>query len=142
MATTDEVPLVNGINYAWANITCIIAGVIIVGITKISYKNKQTKKNNYGKGTRVISRAYGNVEPDASIEIYTDELKRIIAAAPLRNILKIPPFNIIVQFSGDGVAVDRDVLVACEFLEDPLSTSQGDTEIKVTLPLILADIER
>lgn len=142
MASTDEVPLVNGINYAWANITVIIAGVVIIGITKISYKNKQTKKNNYGKGTRVISRAYGNVEPDASIEIYTDEWKRIIAAAPGRDALKIPPFNIIVQFSGDGVAVDRDVLIGCEFMEDPLTANQGDTELKVTLPLILADIQR
>ena len=60
-------------------------GVPVVGITKIEYKRKQKKDNNYGAGYQPVSRAYGNYEYEGSIEIYTDELKRIIAAAPYRD---------------------------------------------------------
>lgn len=126
--------------YGWANVSFILFGVPVVGITKIDYKNKQKKENIYGAGTKVIGRGYGNEEPEGSIEIYTDVWKQIIANSPDRNPLKIPPFDIPVLFSGNGLQTQKDVLRGVEFLEDPLSTSQGDTSIKVTIPLIIADI--
>lgn len=135
-------PLINGINYSWANITLSIGGVPVVGITKIEYKRKQKKENNYGAGAQPVSRGYGNYEYEGSIEIYTDEWKRIIAAAPNRDPLLIPPFDIPVTFSGTGITPVKDVLRAVEFMEDPLSVSQGDTKILVTIPLIIGSIER
>ena len=132
----------NGINYSWGNITLTLFGVPVTGITKIEYKRKQKKDNNYGAGYQPVSRAYGNYEYEGSIEIYTDELKRIIAAAPGRDILSIPPFDIQVTFGGTGVLVDKDVLKSCEFTEEGLSASQGDTKLLVTLPLIIGGIER
>jgi hypothetical protein len=135
-------PLINGINYSWANITLVLFGVPVVGITKIEYKRKQKKENNYGFGTEPVSRGYGNKEYEGSIEIYTDELKRIIAASPNRDPLNIPPFDIQVTFGGTGVTGDKDVLRSCEFTEEGLSASQGDTKLMVTLPLIIAQIDR
>lgn len=132
----------NGINYSWGNVTMTLFGVPVVGITKIEYKRKQKKDNNYGAGYQPVSRAYGNYEYEGSIEIYTDELKRIIAAAPGRDILSIPPFDIQVTYGGTGVVVDKDVLKSCEFTEEGLSAAQGDTKLLVTLPLIIGGIER
>lgn len=138
----NDVPLINGINYDWGSISFILFGVPVIGITKITYKIKQNKKNNYGKGYKTISRGYGNIEPEASIDIYTDELKRIIAASPGRSLLSIPPFDVLVTFGGPGLEATKDVLRSVEFLEDGLAATQDDTKLIVTMPLIVADIER
>lgn len=137
-----KTPLINGINYSWANIQFVLFGVIVTGITKITYKRKQKKENNYGFGTEPVSRGYGNKEYEGEIEIYTDELKRIIASAPNRDIHDIPPFDIQVLFSGSGVATDKDVLQQCEFTEEGLEAAQGDTKLLVTLPLVIGGITR
>src|SRR5438270_10321921 len=93
-------PLINGRNYSWANITVVLFGVPVVGIVKIDYKRKQKKTNNYGAGSQPVSRGYGNVEYDGSIDLYLDEWKRIIASAPNRDPLQIPPFDIQVVYGG------------------------------------------
>jgi len=133
--------LINGINYSWANITPIILGVPLNGITKISYKAKQEKTNNYGAGGKPVSRGYGREEFESSIEVFTDDWKRFIAASPEKNPLKIPPFDIPVVFAGDGVLPTTDYLRMAEFLEDPLEANEGDTKLLVTIPLIIAAIE-
>lgn len=137
-------PLINGISYGWGNIQLILFGVPVVGVTKIEYKSKQTKENLYGAGYKPVSRGYGKYEYEGSIELYTEEWKRIIAASPSRDPLSIAPFDVIVTFGGltGNVAFSKDWLKSVEFLENPLSTSEGDTSIKVTIPLIIGDIIR
>lgn len=136
-------PLINGINYNWANIKLVLFGVPVVGITKISFKSKQKKENNYGLGNKPISRSYGNYEYEGSIELYTDEWKRIIAASPNRDPLVIAPFDIPVLYGTNAINPEnKDVLKSVEFLENPFDASQGDTKLMVSIPLIIADIER
>lgn len=135
-------PLINGVSYGWGNIQLVLFGVPVVGITKIDYKAKQTKENLYGAGYKPVSRGYGKYEYEGSIEIYTEEWKRIIAAAPGRDPLSIAPFDIEVVFAGNRVTPEKDSLKMCEFLENPLSSSEGDTSIKVSIPLIIGDIVR
>jgi hypothetical protein len=134
--------LVNGVNYSWGNITVVLFGVPLSGILGIGYKAKQAKTNNYGQGNEPVSRGYGMKEYEGSIEIYTDTLKAIIAQAPGRDITKIPPFNIPVTFGGEGVGTTKDVLLACEFMEDPFAGKSGDTKLTVTIPLIIGGISR
>lgn len=135
-------PLINGINYSWANISIVLFGTPVVGVTAISYKRKQTKDNNYGAGTEPVSRGYGNREYEGSIELYLDTWKGIIAASPERDPTKIAPFDIPVVYGGTGVLTTKDVLRAVEFLEDPLDAKSGDTKLLVTIPLIIAGITR
>jgi hypothetical protein len=134
--------LANGVNYSWANITATIAGVPVLGITKIEYKAMQEKTNNYGAGSQPISRGYGRVEYEGSIELFTDELKRIIAAAPNRDLLQVPFFDINLVLGGTGVLASTEVLRATEFLENPFTATEGDTVFKVTVPIIFAAVER
>jgi hypothetical protein len=136
------IPLINGINYSWANITLTLFGVPVVGITKIEYKRKQKKENNYGAGSQPTSRGYGNYEYEGSIELYVDEWKRIIASSPGRDPLAIAPFPITVVFSGAGITAEKDVLQSVEFMEDPLTANQGDTKLMVTIPLIIGAIDK
>ena len=135
-------PLVNGVAYGWANVSLVLFGVPIVGITKISYKRKQKKENNMGAGPYPVSRGYGNYEFEGSIELYQDELKRIIAASPDRDPLQIGMFDIQVTFGGSKVTAEKDVLRSCEFTEEGMEAAQGDTKLMISLPLIIGMIER
>ena len=62
-------PLINGESYAWAQIVCTVLNVPIVGITEISYKEMQEKKDNYGQGKYPVSRGYGKIETEGSITL-------------------------------------------------------------------------
>lgn len=137
--------LVNGVNYSWSNVKMILFGIPVVGITKISYSRKQTRENGYGLGSEPVHRGYGRIEYSAEIEIYREELMRIAKGAPNNDILNISPFTITVLFGsipGQGglVVPQKDILHNCEFLEDNFSSSEGDTKILVTVPLIIAGI--
>ena len=134
-------PLINGVNYSWANVKLVLFGVPVVGITHIEYKRKQKKENNYGMGTEPVSRGYGNKEYEGKITLYREEWNAIIAAAPSNDPLDIPWFDIQVTFAGSRVQPALDILRACEFSEDPFTVAQGDTKIMVEIPLIIGLIE-
>lgn len=129
--------LVNGINYSWGNISVVLMGVPLVGITKISFNEKQAKENIYGVGTQPISRGHGNSEYEASITLLYDEVVRIKAAAPNNRILDIGPFEITVLWGGNRVAPIKTILQMAEFMEDPFEASQGDTKHEITIPLVI-----
>lgn len=135
-------PLINGINYSWANISFILFGVPLIGITSINYKRKMEKKNNWGAGQQPVSRGYGNYDYEGDIEVYLDLWKNIISQAPNRDPLQIQPFDIPVTYSGTGISTAKDVLRGVEFMEDPLESKSGDTRILVKIPLIIAAIDR
>jgi hypothetical protein len=138
----QQTAIINGIAYSWASISAIILGNAILGFTKIKYGQKQKKENNYGAGSIPISRGYGNYEPEASIEIYQDEWRQIIAAAPNRDPLQIGIFNIQVLFGQiNQLSVGQDNLLACEFTNDEMAANQGDTKLLVTIPLIIGQVQ-
>jgi len=135
-------PLINGINYDWNSIVLSLFSVPVTGIVAIDYVKKQAKTNNYGAGKKAVSRGYGREECSGSIELYIDVWKQIIAAAPNRNPLEIPMFNIPVVYGTSAATLTKDMLYACEFMEDPFSGKEGDTKLTVKIPLIIGGISR
>ena len=135
------IPLINGIANSWNNITCIISGVPIIGITNIEWNYKQAKDLNYGAGAYPVSRGYGKKEYSGSIEIYYETLKAIEQIAPLKDITNIPSFDIVVTFAGGGIIPNVVVLKSCEFMEMPFAVSQGDTKISIKIPLSVAYVK-
>lgn len=133
--------LINGTAYSASNVTVVMFGVAQSGITRINYNKQQTKTNNYGLGTRPVSRGYGQVTYSGEIEIFRESYQAMIDAAPNKNPLEIPPFTVSIQYSGDGVNYKEDRFIATEFLEDNQSVNAGDTSIKITIPLIIGDIQ-
>jgi hypothetical protein len=134
-------PLINGINYSWANVKLNLFGVPVIGITEIEYSRKMKKENNYGFGQDAISRGYGNIENEGTISIYWEEWRKIIAAAPSFDPMYIKPFDIQVLFGQSGLNFAQDTLRSCEFAEDPFSVKQGDTKFIIRLPIIIGLIE-
>jgi hypothetical protein len=132
--------LINGVNYSWADVKLVLFGVPVIGITHIEYGVKQEKKNNYGMGTKVVSRGYGNEEPTAKITVYKDFWMSVIMQAPGYNPNYIPPFDIQVVYGSSRVAAHLDILASAEFTDDALKVAQGDTKILIEIPLIIADV--
>lgn len=135
-------PLINGVSYSWGTIKFAPFGVPVVGILSISFTIKQKKENNYGAGTDPVSRGYGNYEYEGSIELYAEEWKNIIAASPNRDPLQIPWFDIPIIYGNSAATTTQDTLRAVEFLENPFDGKQGDTSLKVKIPLIIGRIDR
>jgi hypothetical protein len=133
--------LINGINYSWQNATIVLFGIPLIGITKIMLKEKQQKDNNYGLGSRAVSRGYGRIESECSISVYWDEIARIIDASPGKNILNIAPFDIPMVLASTRVQPRKVTVRMAEFLELPFDVSEGDTKIVVDLPMVIGGID-
>lgn len=135
------VALINGVNYSWGNASLILFNVPLIGITKITLNSKQQKDNNYGAGVDPVSRGYGRKEYEGSISVYWDELKKIIDAAPNRDILDIGMFDIPMVLASTRVPFTKIVARACEFTASPFSVAEGDTKIIVDIPLVVGRID-
>ena len=139
----QPIALINGVNYSWLNQVINLFGVPLIGVTKIELMSEQMKENHYGYGNEAVSRGYGNKTHTGSLSVYWDEVSKIINAAPGRDILDIPPFDIPLTLSPLGASrVQPFKIVAkmAEFTKHGLSSSQGDTKIIVDLPLIVGRI--
>lgn len=132
--------LINGESYAWSHIDFPLFGQVVEGVSEISYSKKQEKTNNYGRGTKPVSRGRGKQECEGSITIEMKEAEWIKVKAA-GGLLGIKPFHIPVVFSGDGITMTTHVLQFCEFTEVSIEAKSGDTTINVTLPLIIGDIK-
>lgn len=132
--------LINGESYAWSHIDFPLFGQVVEGITEISYKKKQEKTNNYGRGNRPVSRGRGKIESEASITVEMKEAEWLKIKSR-GSLLNVKPFHIPVVFSGDGIIMTTHILQFCEFTEIGIETKSGDTTIYVKLPLIVADIK-
>jgi hypothetical protein len=134
------VPLINGIAHSWSTVNVVIFGTQLRGITAVEYNKKQNIVDNFGAGQYPVSRGYGNVECDGAIEMYVDELNKLMSISPNRNPLELPFFDIVIVYAGIGIAPTRVTLKACNFMELPVAVAQGDTNIKVKIPLKIADV--
>lgn len=134
--------LINGISISWSQITLSMLGAPITGVRAISWSSKQEKTNNYGAGSKPVSRGYGRVEYEGSITFLAEEFKNLIASAPDNDVLKYPFFDVQILFVDptNGLLM-KCVWKASEFLENNFDASEGDTMIEIEVPFIMADIQ-
>ena len=134
--------LINGIAVSWSQISITLLGAPLTGVRGISWSAKQEKTNNYGAGSKPVSRGYGRIEYEGSITFLAEEYKNLIASAPDNDVLKYPFFDVQVLFidPASGLLM-KCVWKAAEFLENNFDSSEGDTMIEIEIPFIMADIQ-
>lgn len=137
-----QIPLINGVEPSWANLTVNIAGFPEIGITAINYDDEQAIENIYGAGQQPIARGYGNITPKASVTLLRSAVEAIRSASPTGRLQDIAPFDIIVCF----VPINGTLLVThrirnCQFMKDGLDIKQGDTKNETQFDLIPSHIE-
>lgn len=132
-------PLINGRAYDFAQIEVNILGVPVAGVTAISYSEEQEKVNNFGAGSRPVSRGHGAINASGSITISMNDVEAIRDAAPFGSLLQIPSFDISITFLNAQKVVTH-VLKNCEFLNDGVESSQGDTDLVRSFDLVISHI--
>ena len=138
----NGIPYINGLLYDWAQISVGIAGVVVTGVTAIEYKEEQEKINVYGSGRYPIGSGSGRITPSASITLLEDEIARLRDAAPNGRLQDIAPFDITVTFLSPNTAkIQTHVLKNCQFTDNGVSASEGDTSLSQQLTLILSSIK-
>jgi hypothetical protein len=141
----QDIPFINGVQHSWASMRANILGRTVTGISKIDYSDDKEIVNLYGAGSEVTHRGEGNYMAKASVELAGFEVNAIQKAAATNGfsrIQDIPEFDIVVTYLPIGqTRVVTDVIRNCRFKTNARSLSQGDTEIKVPLELVVSDIE-
>lgn len=131
--------LVNGQAYDYVSIEVLIDGVPLPSVKSITYETNQEKTNNYGTNAKPVSRGRGAKEFTASMEISMNDVEALRGAAPNGQLVDIPPFDIIVAFGNvQNPVVHR--LKMCEFVNDGVDGSQGDTDLSRTFDITPGDI--
>lgn len=137
----DRTPLVNGVAYAWVDITVSLFGVPVAGITAVTYEETSDIVNNYGAGRFAVSQSNGKVEPTASITIDRAEYNALIAAAPGNRLYNIPNFDIVVAYAPDGSAPVADIIKGCKIKKMVGGGAEGDSNIVAELEIVPSHIE-
>lgn len=137
----EILPLINGKSYEYADITCIILGIPIIGITAIEYSEEAKTENIWATGRFPVSRGVGTIEPTAKITMLMEEVMNIVSAAPTGRIYNIPEFDIIVSYTDLSLIPVVHKIRNCRFKNNKIASATGDTSIPVELDLVISHIE-
>lgn len=135
------VPLINGVAYAHADIVLNIFGTPIIGVTAISYSDKQEITPNFSTGTKATSVGFGTVNPVATITLTLEAAQAIANAAPDGKIQNIDFFDIGVNYLPSGGLLVRHSLKKVRFKGRDVNSSVGNSQIEEALELFVGDID-
>lgn len=134
--------MINGREYSWGDIVCLINGTAATGITGIEYSDDQEVTENYGAGRYPVSRSKGRITSASKITLYVSEVMALQKQSPNGRLQDIAPFDITVSYvPDDGGRVVTDRLRNCQFKKNNRSWSEGDTSKTVDLDLAISNIE-
>lgn len=138
----NGIPLINGIEYSWADIVCVIGGVPVTGITGIEYGDEQEVTDNYGAGRYPVSRSKGRITSTGKISLYMSEVNALVRKTTNGRLQDLGTFEIIVSYIPDeGGIVVHDKLRYCQFKNNKRSWSEGDTSKVIDLDLAVGKID-
>ena len=133
---------INNKEHAWGDITVVVFGRPLIGITGIEYKAKKAKEVKHGRGRNPKSIQHGKREYEGTLTIMQSELTALNQAARAKgykDILDVD-FDIIVTYeAGLVVTVDK---VCCASISDlPSGMKEGDAQAEISLPFVALDVE-
>lgn len=139
--TSNFIPLINGVEYSWGDITATVGGVPVIGITAIEYSDEQVVENHYGAGRYPVSRSKGRVTPTAKITAAMSEVIGWQAKSPTGRLQDLAPFPIVVAYIPEDGQVVIDKVMNCQFKKNARTWKEGDTRQLVELDLVPSHIE-
>lgn len=142
MAMNNEVPMINGELYGWAQVKLAIAGVYVRNVTAIKYADNQEIVNVYAGGRTAVGYGKGRIECSGEITLLKEEVVSLQSSISNGRIQDIPPFDITVTYLHPQTnKVVTDTLHGCLFTSNDNDVSEGDTSISQTIPLMISSIE-
>jgi hypothetical protein len=138
--TTNNFPLINGVNFGWSSITIRLLTVAIKGVSKITYKDEQEIEGQYGAGASAVSVGIGDIKYSGQIELYMETVQDLVKISPSGRIQDIPPFPITVSFLQNGVVINH-TLLNCIFKSNGIDAKSGDKSVKTGIDLFIGEIK-
>lgn len=138
----NGIPLINGKEYSWGDISVLINGTFVTGITGIEYSDEQEVTDNYGAGRYPVSRSKGRITCAGKITLYSSEVNALVKQSANGRLQDLAAFDITVSYvPDDGGVVVTDKLRNCQFKKNERSWSEGDASKTVDLELAVSHIE-
>lgn len=137
----ELLPLINGKSYEHADITCIILGVPIIGITSVEYGENANITEIFTTGRFATNRIHGKIEATAKITLLMEEVMNILTVAPKGRIYDIPEFDIIVSFTDASLIPVVHKIKNCRFKNNNIKSATGDDAIVVDIDLACSNID-
>lgn len=122
--------------FEWSDLSVLIGGVLITGITSVKYNWKKDKSFRYGKGSEPQSIQSGNKSYEGEVILTQQEYKKLSNASG-KQVDKLQ-FDITCSY-GDptkGIPRTTDQLVGCEFSEAGKEFKSGDGNMNISLPFM------
>lgn len=134
--------VVNNKEYAWGDITVVVFGRPLVGITGIEYKPKKAKETKHGWGRNPKSIQHGKREYEGTLTIMQGELIALNQAARAKgykDILDVD-FDIVITYEANMI-VTVDKIRCASITELTNGMKEGDAQAEISLPFIALDVE-
>lgn len=122
--------------YGWKDVSVVVLGRTIEGITDVKVKRTTSKERQYGRGNQAQHILTGNEEISGTLSLQQSELDAINAAIkavnPLLDITKVA-FDIVINYENEERAT-TDTVVGANVEEYEKGLAQGDTMMTIELP--------
>ena len=130
---------INNKEYAWGDITVVVFGRPLVGITGIEYKSKKAKDVKHGWGRNPKSIQHGKREYEGTLTLMQSELT---AHAPSGRRFRVyaPGNSCHFTYEADLV-VTVDKICCASLTESPSGMKEGDAQAEIALPFVALDVE-
>lgn len=130
--------------YGWKDVSVVVLGRTIEGITDVKVKRKTTKERQFGRGNKAQAIVSGNEEVSGSITLHQSELqainKAVVGVDPQLNLGRVA-FDIIINYENAEGQSATDSVIGAEVEEYEKAMAQGDTMMKVELPFLALDFK-
>ena len=136
--------VINNKEYAWGDISVVLLGRPIIGITGIEYSAKKVKESRYGSGRMPKSIQHGRYEFEGTLTLMQSEviaMDNAAKAAGHKSILDVEVDIIVAYISEEGV-ITTDKVVKASFSEMPKGMKEGDLQSEHAMPFIALDIQQ
>jgi hypothetical protein len=135
--------LINGREYAWADVYIGLFGRVIIGTRGINYIISQELKHLHGKGRKALDVTRGRETCSGSITLLQSEIEAIMLSIPAgvaKKLSSLAPTDITITYQDSSGILVNDVCKGVVFSDLKKGMMEGDGNSEHELPFLCKDI--
>jgi len=126
--------------YSFADAKLTVAGIELFSVSNIVMTVTQEKANNYGQGSKPVSRGRATKQYEASFDLSLKDTERLRAIIPTSDLTDLPATAAILLLDNGIDGKHEFTATFFEFTDDGIEATQDDTEMKRTFGGIMSDL--
>lgn len=139
-------PAFDSTEYAWANVSIVLAGKKLGGVQGVKYKYSTEKERLFGAGGNARSIQTGNTTVEGELMLLQNEYDILVLAAraalgsPFAKVTELPGLDLVISYL-QGVKSTTDIVFGVSFTEVEKGMESGDKFMKITMPFLAIDVQ-